>query len=108
MYSVLVLGSRTAVGSADQRRALTWPWGRTTRGRYARRVNGLQKRGSYTPRRVRERRAYQLAVGGAVAGVVGVVGLVLSVVGVIGATLPILALVVAAICVYLFRRVVAG
>ena len=62
-------------------------------------MNGLQKRGSYTPRRVRERRAYQLAVGGAVAGVVGVVGLVLSVVGVIGATLPILALVVAAICV---------
>ena len=77
-------------------------------GRYARLVNGLQKRGSYTPRRVRERRAYQLAVGGAVAGVVGVVGLVLSVVGVIGATLPILALVVAAICVYMFRRVVSG
>lgn len=71
-------------------------------------MNGLQKRGNYTPRRVRERRAYQLAVGGAVAGVVGVVGLVLSVVGVIGATLPILALVVAAICVYLFRRVVSG
>ena len=67
-------------------------------------MNGLQKRGSYTPRRVRERRAYQLAVG----GVVGVVGLVLSVVGVIGATLPILALVVAAICVYMFRRVVSG
>jgi len=33
---------------------------------------------------------------------------VLAVVGVIGATLPILALVVAAICVFLFRRVVSG
>ncbi len=71
-------------------------------------MNDLQKRGNYTPRRVRERRAYQLAVGGGVAGLVGVVGLVLSVVGVIGATLPILALVVAAVCVFLFRRVVAG
>jgi hypothetical protein len=86
----------------------TGPSRRRSGGRYARLVNGLQKRGNYTPRRVRERRAYQLAVGGAVAGVVGVVGLVLSVVGVIGATLPILALVVAAICVYLFRRVVSG
>jgi hypothetical protein len=76
--------------------------------RYARRVSGLQKRGSYTPRRVRERRANQLVVGGGVAGLVGVVGLVLAVVGVIGATLPILALVVAAICAFLFRRVVAG
>lgn len=77
-------------------------------GRYAQTVSDLQKRGSYTPRRVRERRAYQLAVGGGVAGAVGVVGLVLAVVGVIGATLPILALVVAAICVFLFRRVIAG
>ena len=71
-------------------------------------LNGLQKRGSYTPRRVRERRAYQLAVGGGVASVVGVVGLVLAVAGVIGATLPVVALVAAAICAYLFRRVVAG
>ena len=71
-------------------------------------MSALQKRGSYTPRRVRERRANQLVVGGGVAGLVGVVGLVLAVVGVIGATVPILALVVAAICAFLFRRVVAG
>jgi multisubunit Na+/H+ antiporter MnhG subunit len=70
-------------------------------------VNGLQKRGSYTPRRVRERRAYRLAVAGGVAGTVGVVGLALAVVGVIGATLPILALVLAAICAFLFRRLVS-
>ena len=79
-----------------------------TGGRYAGFVANLEKRGSYTPRRVREKRAYQLAVGGGVAAVVGVVGLVLSVVGVIGATLPIAALLVAALCVVLFRRVVAG
>ena len=71
-------------------------------------MSDLQKRGSYTPRRVRERRAYQLAMGGGVAGLVGIVGLVLAAVGVIGATLPILALVVAAICVFLFRRIVSG
>ena len=71
-------------------------------------MTGLQKRGSYTPRRVRERRAYRLAVGGGAAGLVGVVGLALAVVGVIGATLPILALVAAAVCAFLFRRVVAG
>jgi hypothetical protein len=69
-------------------------------------VSDLQKRGSYTPRRVRERRAYQLAVGGAGAALVGVVATVLAVAGVIGATLPILAFVVAAICGLLFRRVV--
>ncbi|MGA2469963.1 MAG: hypothetical protein ABSG64_04660 [Solirubrobacteraceae bacterium] len=70
-------------------------------------MSDLQKRGSYTPRRVRERRAYRLAVGGGVLGLVGVVGLVLAVAGVIGATVPILALVAAAICAVLFRRVVS-
>jgi hypothetical protein len=85
-------------------------WDRESVGgaRYARKVSGLEKRGSYTPRRVRERRANQLVVGGGVAGSVAVVGLVLAVAGVIGATLPILALVVAAICAFLFRRVAAG
>lgn len=71
-------------------------------------MGALQKRGNYTPRRMREKRAYRLAVGGAVAAVVGVVGLVLAVAGVIGAGLPIVALVVAAVCTYLFRRVVSG
>ncbi len=71
-------------------------------------MNGLQKRGNYTPRRIRERRAYQLVIAGGVAAVVGVVGLGLAIVGAIGATLPILALVVAAICVFLFRRAVSG
>jgi hypothetical protein len=64
----------------------------------------LQKRGSYTPRRAREQRAYRLAVGGSVAGAVGVVGLVLAIAGVIGAGLPIIALIVAALCAWGFAR----
>jgi multisubunit Na+/H+ antiporter MnhG subunit len=71
-------------------------------------VADLEKRGSYVPRRARERRAYQLVVTGGVAGTVGVVGLVLAVAGVVGAGLPIVALIVAAICIVLFRRTVGG
>jgi hypothetical protein len=67
-------------------------------------VANLQKRGSYTPRRARERRAYQLVVAGGVAGTIGVVGLVLAVAGLVGAGLPVIALIVAAICAVLFRR----
>ena len=67
----------------------------------------LEKRGSYTPRRVRERRAYQLVVTGGIAGAVFVVSLVLAIVGAIGATLPVVSLVVAIICLILFRRMVS-
>ena len=67
----------------------------------------LEKRGSYTPRRVRERRAYQLVVTGGIAGGVFVVSLVLAVVGAIGATLPVVSLIVAIICLVLFRRMVS-
>jgi predicted RND superfamily exporter protein len=66
----------------------------------------LQKRGSYTPRRSREQRAYRLVVTGGVAGVVGVVSLVLAIAGVIGALLPIIALIVAALCWLGFSRAV--
>jgi putative flippase GtrA len=65
----------------------------------------LQRRGSYTPRRTRERRAYQLVMVGGVAGLVGVVSLVLAIVGAISATLPIVALIIAVMCAVLFRRV---
>ena len=67
---------------------------------------GLEKRGGGTPRRARERRAYQLVVAGGVAGTVGVVGLVLAIAGVVGAGLPIIALIVAALCAWGFMRMV--
>lgn len=68
----------------------------------------LERRGSYTPRRVREQRAYRLMVTGSVAGVIGVVGVVLAVVGVISAGLPVVALIVAALCAWGFSRTVSG
>jgi len=71
-------------------------------------VADIQKRGNYTPRRAREQRAYRLVVVGGAAGAIGVIGLVLAVVGVIGAGLPILALIVAAVCIVLFRRMVSS
>jgi hypothetical protein len=64
----------------------------------------LQKRGGYTPRRVREQRAYRLVVAGGVTGTVGVVGLVLAIAGVVSAGWPILLLIVAALCVVGFTR----
>jgi hypothetical protein len=70
-------------------------------------MSDLERRGSYTPRRAREQRAYRLAVVGGVAGAVGVIGLALAIFGVVGAGIPILALIVAAICVFLFRRTVS-
>ena len=67
----------------------------------------LERRGSYTPRRAREQRAYWLVMGGGAAGLIGAVGLVLAIIGVVGAGLPILLLVVAAVCWVLFRRTVS-
>jgi putative flippase GtrA len=66
----------------------------------------LQKRGSYTPRRAREQRAYRLIVTGGAAGLIGVVTLVLAIAGVMGATIPVIAIIVAVICAVLFRRTV--
>ena len=70
-------------------------------------MSDLERRGSYTPRRAREQRAYTLTVVGGIAGLVGVVGFVLAIFGVIGIGLPILALLVAAVCAFLFKRAVA-
>lgn len=67
----------------------------------------LQRRGSYTPRRARERRAYRLVVAGSAAGLVGVVGIVLAVAGVVSAALPIIALLVAALCAFGFMATVS-
>jgi hypothetical protein len=67
-------------------------------------MSNINRRGSYTPRRAREQRAYRLVQVGGTAGAVGVVSLVLAIVGVIGYGLPVIALIVAAICVFLFQR----
>lgn len=68
----------------------------------------LERRGSYTPRRAREQRAYRLVVAGSVAGAAGVVGLVLAIVGVVSAGWPILALIIAALCAWGFSRAVSS
>jgi hypothetical protein len=69
-------------------------------------MSDLQRRPDYTPRRQREKRAYQLAMVGGGAAVVAVVGVILAIVGVVGSGLPLTAAVVAAICLILFRRLV--
>lgn len=66
----------------------------------------LQKRGSYTPRRGREQRAYRLVVAGSLSGAVGVIGLLLAIVGVTSAGWPIVLLIVAVLCLVMFRRTV--
>ena len=63
----------------------------------------LQKRGSYTPRRAREKRAYQLVVAGGTATAVGVITGVLAIAGVLGGGIPVIAFLVAALCLVLFR-----
>jgi hypothetical protein len=71
-------------------------------------VADIEKRGSYTPRHVREKRAYQLVVTGGVAGAVFVVTTVLAIAGVMGGTIPVVSLIVAVICLVMFRRTVGG
>jgi hypothetical protein len=65
------------------------------------------RRGGGMSRRQREQRGYQLVLVGGGAGLVTVVGAVLAIFGVIGWGLPFAALVVAAICFFLFRRLVS-
>jgi hypothetical protein len=58
-------------------------------------------------RRSREKRAYQLAVGGGVAGAVAVIGGLLALFGVLGWGVPVLAALIAVVCYFLFRRTVS-
>ena len=74
--------------------------------RYADMAN-IEKRPNYTPRRVREQRAYRLVLAGSAAGVIGVVGIVLAVAGVISAGIPVIALIVAALCAAGFKLTVS-
>ena len=68
----------------------------------------LERRSSYTPRAVREQRAYRLAMTGGGAGLVAVVTGVLAVLGILPFGIPILAVIVAAICGLLFQRTVSS
>jgi hypothetical protein len=67
-------------------------------------VSNLDRRPGYTPRRVREQRAYRMVVVGGASGTIGAVLLVLSIVGIGSAALAIVLLIVAAACAYGFMR----
>jgi phosphotransferase system glucose/maltose/N-acetylglucosamine-specific IIC component len=69
-------------------------------------MSDLERRGSYTPRRVREQRAYRLATAGGVAGLVTVVGAVIALVSSLSWSIPVIAAVIAVICFVMFRRLI--
>ena len=71
-------------------------------------MGDLSPRGSYTPRRTREQRAYRLVVVGGAAGAVAVVGLVLAIAGVIGYGIPVIAIIVAVVAALWFRSTVSA
>lgn len=71
-------------------------------------MSDITPRPNRTPsRRAREDRAYKLVLAGGTAGVVFVVTFVLAIVGVMGYGIPILALLVAALCGWMFRRTIS-
>lgn len=67
-------------------------------------MSNLSRRSGYTPRRVREQRAYRMVVVGGAAGVVGVISLVLAIIGLMSAAVPVIAFIVVALCVFGFLR----
>lgn len=64
------------------------------------------RRGSGMSRRQKVDRGYQLVVAGGVSGVAALVGFALAIAGVIGYGLPFVALIVAVVCLVMFRRLV--
>lgn len=68
----------------------------------------LTRRPNRSPRRVREQRAYRLALAGGTASAVAVVTLVLAIVGIGSLGIPVLAAIVAAVCFLLFKRTVSS
>ena len=67
----------------------------------------LSRRGDYTPRRSREQRAYRMVVAGGTAGAVAVVTFVLAIVTSLSFAIPVIAAIVAAVCFFIFRRIVS-
>ena len=68
---------------------------------------GLSPRGDYTPRRTREQRAYRMVVASGGAGAVAVVTFVLAILGIGSFAIPVIAAIVAAVCFFVFRRIVS-
>jgi hypothetical protein len=72
-------------------------------------MSDLSRRpGSGLSRNARERRAFQLVVGGGLAGAVAVVTFILAVVGIGNFGVPVLAAIIATICILMFRRMVGS
>ena len=72
-------------------------------------MSSLEPRGGGgMSRRRKEQRGYQLVMVGGGAGFVAVVSGLLAIFGVIGWGLPLVALVVAVVCIFLFRRLVGS
>ena len=71
-------------------------------------MGGLSRQPSRTPRRVREQRAYRLAIAGGSAGVAAVVTAILAIVGIGSLGIPLILAIVAAVCFFLFKRTVGG
>jgi fatty acid desaturase len=69
-------------------------------------MSGLEPSRSRLPRRVREERAYRLALATGGLGLVAVVGFILAIADVIGGGIPLLAAVLAVICGLFFLRTV--
>jgi hypothetical protein len=67
----------------------------------------LSRRGDYTPRRSREQRAYRMVVAGGTASAVAVVSFVLAIFGIGSFGITVLAAIIAAVCFFLFRRIVS-
>jgi hypothetical protein len=63
--------------------------------------------GGRLSRRTREQRAFRLVVAGGIAGTVALVTFVLALFGVIGYGLFVISIIVAVVCVLLFRRTVS-
>ena len=67
----------------------------------------MTRRPDRTPRRTREQRAYRLVVAGGTASAVAVVTFVLAIFGIGSFGIPVIAAIVAAVCFFLFRRMVS-
>jgi len=71
-------------------------------------MSDVAKRPNRTPRRVREKRAYQLLVVGSLSGVVAVVGFLLALFTAFPGGIVFLAAVLCVVCIFLFRRMVSS